>query len=67
MSDYYNITESIFQNYGMYNILGKEESEQRLYVTFTCGQGTFVAVLAKLSSEVWFYKFEKRSVLSANE
>lgn len=49
------------QQYGLINVLGYEESEQRGYLTFTCGQGTYVGVLAKHSEEAWFYKYEKRS------
>ena len=58
----YDIEKAIFQNYGLFTEMGYEESEQRGYYTFTCGSGTFVAVMAKnnVSDDVWFYKLEKR-------
>lgn len=54
------IRNTIFSTYGVYNVLGYEEGDQRGYLTFTCGKGTYVAVLAKYSEEVWFYKLEQR-------
>lgn len=58
----YEIKETISQHYGLFTELGYEESDKRGYLTFTCNQGTYVAVKIKgnVSEDVWFYKFEKR-------
>lgn len=55
-----DIHDYVFQNYGLFNEMGYEESEQRGYLTFTAYNGTYVAVMAKHSTEVWVYKLEKR-------
>ena len=61
------IMDSIFSIYGVYNVLGYEEGDQRGYLTFTCGKGTFVGVLARYSEEVWFYKLEQRRKVIDND
>lgn len=54
------LRNAIFEGYGLCSVLGYEESDQRGYLTFSSNQGTYVAVLAKYSNEIWYYKFEKR-------
>ena len=62
------ILDNIFQNFGMYNEMGFEESDQRYYLTFSCGSGIFVAVMVKkgVSNEIAYYKFDKRSLINEN-
>ena len=56
---------AIFERYGMYTVLGYEESDKRGYLTFNCNQGTYMAVMAKHNEDVWFYKYERR--INTNE
>lgn len=61
------LVDTVFASYGVYNVLGFEMGHQRGYLTFTCGKGTFVGVLAKGSEEVWFYKLEERRKVIDND